>query len=139
MTNRFISTFLSLLITVAALSQNTPQKADTPEIQAQQMTEDMMTSLKLSPEQKEAIYEANLRKTKAVTDNTKVAKDVETRYDDDLRRILTKDQYAAYLDLKKQKEKEAAAKSREPAPAKREKMKTPAVKPAESEKKNGSL
>lgn len=134
MKNKILIAVLSLLIATPLLSQNKEQKQNTPEMRAEKMTNDMTRELNLTEEQREALYEANLRKTKVVPDNTQVARDAEDRYDADLKEIFTDEQYTSYLEKKAQQREKTKNKSKNKrlAPAREELREAPESKQMET-------
>lgn len=100
---------LSALMALPALAQNNnpksdqkmDQQKDSPEMRAQKMTDDMTRDLNLRPDQKKAVYEANLKMTTAHRDATQVTPDIARQRDADLQKILDEDQYQMYMEKRK--------------------------------------
>ena len=91
---------LSLLLVVAigsgALAQEKRGKQRDPEKMATKMTEKMVEKLGLNDDQKEKLYQSNLRFAQAKKENREEMKAAGEKHSAEMKEILTEDQYAAY-------------------------------------------
>lgn len=128
MKKTIIITLLSLFVALPVFAQEENERLpeqETPEMRAQKMTDKMVNDLNLDDRQREAMYEANLRKLKTEKDNTKVAPQMAEGYENDVKEILDDEQYLKYSKMQEEKlnnkpQKIDGSKSRENAPSRNE-------------------
>lgn len=120
-----LALFGALLFPPALMAQDTetgdPKK--TPEQRAADRTEKMATELDLSSDQKARVQEINLRYAQAAADAKaqstskdamrKRGKELKEKRDEELKGVLTPDQFAKMTTLRKQKHQEAKAYKKE--------------------------
>ncbi|MGB0176266.1 MAG: DUF4890 domain-containing protein [Owenweeksia sp.] len=92
---------LSLLLVIAigsgAFAQEKRGKQRDPEKMATKMTEKMAEKLGLNDDQKEKLYQSNLRLAKAKKENREEMKAAGETHSAEMKEILTEDQYAEYV------------------------------------------